>query len=89
MAEEKKNSAPEKAVTAVKKDDTKPGFFARIGKWFCEMKSELKKVIWPTKKQLTNNTLVSLVMMVAAAIVVWGFDEIAQLLVKALLTFAG
>ena len=89
MAEEKKNSAPEKAVTAVKKDDTKPGFFARIGKWFREMKSELKKVIWPTKKQLTNNTLVSLVMMVAAAIVVWGFDEIAQLLVKALLTFAG
>ena len=46
MAEEKKvNSAPAKAVTAVKKDDTRPGFFKRIGKWFREMKSELKKVI--------------------------------------------
>ena len=89
MAEEKKNTAPAKAVTAVKKDDTKPGFFARIGKWFREMKSELKKVVWPTKKQLTNNTLVSLGMMVISAIVVWGFDEIAQLLVKALLTLAG
>ena len=31
MAEEKKRgSAPSKAVTAVKKDDTKPGFFQRI-----------------------------------------------------------
>lgn len=89
MAEEKKNTAPAKAVTAVKKDDTKPGFFARIGKWFREMKSELKKVVWPTGKQLTNNTLVSLGMMVISAIVVWGFDEIAQLLVKALLTLAG
>ena len=89
MAEEKKNTAPAKAVTAVKKDDTKPGFFARIGKWFREMKSELKKVVWPTKKQLTNNTLVSLGMMVISAIVIWGFDQIAQLLVKALLTFAG
>ena len=90
MAEEKKNNAaPAKAVTAVKKDDTKPGFFARIGKWFREMKSELKKVVWPTKKQLTNNTLVSLGMMVISAIVIWGFDQIAQLLVKALLTFAG
>ncbi|MDO5444121.1 MAG: preprotein translocase subunit SecE [Eubacteriales bacterium] len=89
MAEEKKNTAPAKAVTAVKKDDTKPGFFTRIGKWFREMKSELKKVVWPTGKQLMNNTLVSLGMMVISAIVVWGFDQIAQLLVKALLTLAG
>ena len=52
MAEEKKtNSAPVKAVTAVKKDDAKPGFFKRAGKWFREMKSELKKVVWPTRKQ--------------------------------------
>ena len=49
MAEEKKvNAAPAKAAVAVKKDDTKPGFFTRVGKWFREMKSELKKVIWPT-----------------------------------------
>ena len=46
MADQKKRgSAPAKAVTAVKKDDTKPGFFQRIGRWFREMKSELKKVI--------------------------------------------
>ena len=51
MAEEKKvQGAPAKAVTAVKKDDTKPGFFKRIGKWFREMKSELKKVVWPTRR---------------------------------------
>lgn len=89
MAEEKKNTAPEKAVTAVKKDDTKPGFMKRVGKWFREMKSELKKVIWPTPKQLTNNSLVALGMMVISAIVVWGFDEIAQLLVKALFSLVG
>ena len=47
MAEEKKvSTAPAKAVTAVKKDDAKPGFFKRVQKWFREMKSELKKVIW-------------------------------------------
>lgn len=91
MADEKKiSAAPAKAVTAVKKDDnTKPGFFRRVDKWFREMKSELKKVIWPTGKQLTNNTLVSVVMMVASAIVLWGFDWLANALVKALLTLAG
>ena len=91
MPDKKKiGPAPERPVPAVKKDDnTKPGFFKRVGKWFREMKSELKKVIWPTGKQLTNNTLVSVVMMVASAIVLWGFDWLANALVKALLTLAG
>ena len=90
MAEEKKtNAAPTKAVTAVKKDDAKPGFFKRIGKWFREMKSELKKVIWPTAKTLSNNTLIALGMMVVSAVLVWGFDELAQMLVRALFTLAG
>ena len=90
MAEEKKsNSAPAKAVTAVKKDDTKLGFFKRIGKWFREMKSELKKVVWPTRKTLTNNTLIALGMMAVSAVVIWGFDELASMLVKALFTIAG
>ena len=90
MAEEKKtNAAPAKAVTAVKKDDTKPGFFKRVAKWFREMKSELKKVIWPTGKQLLNNTVVSVVVMVASAIVLWGFDMLASGLVHALINIAG
>jgi len=83
MAEEKKtNAAPAKAATAVKKDDTKPGFFQKIVKWFREMKSELKKVIWPTPKTLRNNTLISVGMMLISAVVIWGFDQLAQMLVK-------
>ena len=90
MAEEKKvNAAPAKAVTAVKKDDAKPGFFKRVAKWFREMKSELKKVVWPTGKQLLNNTVISVVVMVASAIVLWGFDMLASGLVHALINLAG
>ena len=89
MAEKKTKAAPTKAVTAVKKDDTKPGFFKRIGKWFREMKSELKKVIWPSRQQLTKNSLISVGVMVVAAVVIWGFDELAQMLVRALITLAG
>ena len=90
MAEEKKlNAAPAKAVTAVKKDDAKPGFFKRVGKWFREMKSELKKVVWPTRKQLINNTIVSVVVMLISALGVWGFDQIARLLVQGLLNLKG
>ena len=90
MAEEKKvSTAPAKPVTAVKKDDTKPGFFKRIGKWFREMKSELKKVIWPTPKRLRNNVFISVGMMLASAIVIGAFDKLATMLVQALLRLVG
>ena len=90
MAEEKKtNAAPAKAVTAVKKDDAKPGFFKKVAKWFREMRSELKKVIWPTRKQLINNTVVSVVVMLVSALGVAGFDQIAKMLVYGLLGLKG
>ena len=90
MAEEKKtNAAPAKAVTAVKKDDTKLNFFQRVGKWFREMKSELKKVIWPTSSVLAKNTGISVAVMLVSALVLWGFDELAQMLVRALFTLVG
>lgn len=90
MAEENKRSVPAKASTeAVKKTETKLSFFKRVGKWFREMKSELKKVIWPTPKQMLNNTLVSLFMMAISAVGLWCFDQIAQLGVKALISLVG
>jgi len=80
------------AVTtnAVKKEDVKKlSFGKKVAKWWREMKSELKKVVWPTKEQTAKNTLVALVVMVISAIVIWGFDEIAQMIVKAVISIAG
>ena len=34
----------------------KVGIFRRIGRSFKNTKAEFKKVVWPTKKQLFNNT---------------------------------
>ena len=86
--------AKEKAVApttnAVKKEDVKKlSFFKRVQKWFREMRSELKKVIWPTPKQTAKNTGVALVVMAISAVVIWGFDEIAQMIVKAVISIAG
>ena len=49
------------------------------------MKSELKKVVWPSAKQTTNSTIVAVVVMVGAAIVLWAFDSAADAAVKALI----
>ena len=78
------------STNAVKKEDVKKlSFGKRVAKWWREMKSELKKVVWPSSKQIVNNTVVALVSIIVSAIVIWGFDEIAQLIVQAVLKLAG
>lgn len=44
-------------------------------KWFRELKAELKKVVWPTRKQVVNNTGVVLSIMVAMALFLFGVDS--------------
>ena len=78
------------STNAVKKEDVKKlPFGKRVAKWWREMKSELKKVVWPSSKQVVNNTVVAVVVIIISAIVIWGFDEIAQLIVQAVLKLAG
>ena len=86
MAEENKlSAAPATAKVAVKKSDEKLGFFKRVGKWFRDMKSELKKVVWPTPKQTGKSSAVAIVMIVVCAVVLWALDSVAQAAVKALI----
>ncbi|MEI6845334.1 MAG: preprotein translocase subunit SecE [Actinomycetes bacterium] len=42
-------------------DEKKLGLIARIGLFYRQVVSELRKVVWPTRKQLTTYTSVVLV----------------------------
>lgn len=56
--------------------------FNRLSKWFREMRSELKKVVWPSKKQVLQNTLVVLLCVLAVGVFVWIFDAVGNLFVQ-------
>ena len=61
----------------------------KVAKWLREMRSELKKVTWPTRRQVMNNTWVVLVVTCVCALAIWGFDYVAQLIVRTLIDFVG
>jgi preprotein translocase subunit SecE len=46
---------------SVETTEQKLGLFARIGLFYRQVLSELKKVVWPTRKQLSTYTAVVLV----------------------------
>ena len=83
-----KPAKAEKKPKAAKKD-AKPGLFQRIGRWFREMKSELKKVVWPTPKQTVNNTLTVIACVIVVGIFIWVFDALAGEIIRALLRLFG
>lgn len=89
MADENKVQDSQTGKKPVEKKKKKAKGSGRIGKWFREMRSELKKVVWPTRKQVTNNSLVAIVVIVVFAVVVWGFDQIAAQVVNALISLGG
>lgn len=62
-----KESKTKEKKTSDKSKKKKPN---RIVKWFKDLKSEFKKVVWPSRKKVFNNTFVVLVVLVIASVFV-------------------
>ena len=88
MANKDKNAeqnAVEKkaAKAAAKKDSGKSGskknaekknIFVRIKDWFKDLRKEFKKVVWPDRKKVFNNTLVVLCVVIIGSVLVGLID---------------
>ncbi|MFC7530472.1 preprotein translocase subunit SecE [Actinoplanes sp. GCM10030250] len=69
VAERTKDSDSPKA-----KSGRRTGLFGRVGGFFREVISELRKVIWPTRKELLTYTGVVIVFVVVMTAIVAGLD---------------
>ena len=76
-------------MAEVKKENWFQRKFSGLGKWFRGMKSELKKVVWPTRSQVLNNTVVVIVVSVIFAVIIGLIDWAAYEGIKALLALIG
>ena len=54
--------------------------------WFREMNSELKKVVWPSKKQVVNNVLVTLACVLVVGIFIWVFDAVSDFVINGIIS---
>lgn len=63
----------------------KKSVIQKIRKYFKDLKAEIKKVVWPTRAQVVNNTMVVLSTMAIAGVFIWGVDTIFTQVLKLLL----
>ena len=78
----------EKEKAKAEKEKT-PGIGKRIGRFFRELRSELKKVSWPTRAETLKKTGIVIVCVIVVGIIVWIFDGIASSVIDALLSLFG
>ena len=72
-AEKKAEKKPEKKVE--KKADKKPGIFRRLLNYLGDVKSEMRRVVWPSKEELKSYSVAIVAMLIVFGIVIWLVDS--------------
>ena len=73
-------------MAEIKKENWFKKIWGKGCKYFRELRSELKKVVWPTPKQVLKNTLIVVVCILVVGAFIWLFDFVADLGITKLLT---
>ena len=81
MADKEKKVA--KTENKPQKPEKKKG---RIKEAWRGFKSEVKKIVWPTWKQVLKNTAIVVGCVIAVGIFIWLFDFVAQIGIDALIS---
>ena len=76
-------------MAEVKKEHWFVSTWARIRRYFRELRSELKKVVWPTPKQVGKNSLVVAACVLVVGIFIWLFDFVANAGISGLIGLIG
>ena len=56
----------------------KPGFFARIGKYFSDVRTELRRVVWPSRSEVINSSMIVIVTLVFFILFTLVIDNISS-----------
>ena len=85
MAKEAKTEAKSKDKAKGQNKSTDKKKKGGIKQYFKELRAELKKVVWPSRKQVVNNSWVVIVVMAAMGLFLFAVDSGLGAAVQALL----
>ena len=67
----------------------KPSLWLRLTKYFREVRSELRKVAWPNRKEVINNTGIVLLVVLIVAVFIGAVDFLISNLLSLLSRIGG
>lgn len=76
------------AKTAKKKKNIFVRFFSAIGRFFKNTIGEMKRVVWPSGKEVRSSLVIVVIFVLIAALIIFGLDFLFSQGVKLLLEWA-
>ena len=73
-------------MAEVKKENWFVKTWSKVARYFRELRSELKKVVWPTPKQVFKNTLIVLACVLVVGVFVFVVDKVSTTGIDALIS---
>lgn len=58
-----------------KKSDKKPGIFRRFFNYLGDVRSEMKRVVWPSKDELKSYSVAIIAMLIVFGVIIWLVDS--------------
>jgi len=67
----------------------KPNVWQRLVRYFNDVKSEMRRVIWPTRTEIINSSWIVVVTLLVFIVLIFGFDQISSVVVRFLAQIGG
>jgi preprotein translocase subunit SecE len=62
----------------------KPNVVARLGRYFSDVRAEMRRVVWPSRKEVINSSGIVITTLIIFIVLILVYDQIALFLVNAL-----
>ena len=73
---------PEQKEKKEKQKSDKPGVGQRLRAFFVDVRGELRKIVWPDRKELQKKTITVIITSLLFALVIFGFDSIYNVILQ-------
>ena len=68
---------------------SKPNVFARIPKYFGDVRAEMKRVVWPTRPDVINSSVVVIVTLLFFTVFTFALDQAVILIISSIAKIGG
>jgi len=68
---------------------SKPNVFKRLSKYFTDVRAEMRRVVWPTRTEVINSSVVVVVTLIFFTLFTFVVDQIVLVVVNAIAGLGG
>jgi preprotein translocase subunit SecE len=67
----------------------KPNMWQRLTRYFNDVRSEMRRVVWPTRPEIVNSSWIVVITLVIFIVLIGLFDQISTVIIGALARVGG